>query len=105
MATRGKGWSNVLLMIRLLFTVSVSNAKPERVFSKLKRVKTDFRCLLGVKPLENILKNMEEGSNWETFDLILAKRSGALIKLDAKQRRKDHVAKSHVILLKWMLNL
>ena len=63
MATRGKGWSNVLLMIRLLFTVSVSNAKPERVFSKLKRVKTDFRCLLGVKPLENILKNMEEGSN------------------------------------------
>ena len=42
-APRSKGWSNVLLMIRLLFTVRVSNAKLERMFSKLKRIKTNFR--------------------------------------------------------------
>ena len=69
---RSKASSNVLLMIRILFTALVSNAKLERMFSKLKRVKTNFRCSLGVKSLENILKIMEEGSSLETFDPILA---------------------------------
>ena len=59
-------------MIRTLFTVPVSNAKLERMFSNLKRVKTNFRCSLGVKGLENILRIMEEGSSWETFDPISA---------------------------------
>ena len=63
MAPRGKGWSDVLLMIRLLFTVPVSKAKLERMLSKLKRVKINFRCSLGVKRLENILRIMEEGSS------------------------------------------
>ena len=52
MATRSKGWSKVALMVRLLFTVAVTNAKLERKFPKLKRVKTNFRCSLGVKRLE-----------------------------------------------------
>ena len=39
-------------MVRLLFTVAVTNAKLERKFPKLKRVKTNFRCSLGVKRLE-----------------------------------------------------
>ena len=60
-APRSKGWSDLLLMIKLLFTVPVSNAKRERMFSKLKRVKIDFRCSLGTKRLENILRIMEEG--------------------------------------------
>ena len=38
--------SAILLMIRLLFIALVSNAKLERVFSKLKRVKMNFRCFL-----------------------------------------------------------
>ena len=41
-----KGWSDVLLIIILLFIVPVSNAKLERMFSKLKRVKINFRCSL-----------------------------------------------------------
>ena len=57
-------------MIRILFTVPVSNAKLERMFSKLKRVKTNFRRSLGVKGLKNILRSMEEGSSWETFNPI-----------------------------------
>ena len=47
----GKGWRDVLLMIRFLFTVSVSNAKLERMFSKLKPIST---ALFGMKLLENI---------------------------------------------------
>ena len=56
----------------ILFTVPVSNAKLERMFSKLKRVKTNFCCSLGVKGLENILRIMEEGSSWEMFYPISA---------------------------------
>ena len=37
---RGKGWSDVLLMIRLLFTVSVSKGNLERMLYKLKLVQT-----------------------------------------------------------------
>ena len=55
-------------MIGFLFTVSVSNTKLERTFSKLKSVRTNFRCSLGVKRLENILRIMKEGSSWESFD-------------------------------------
>ena len=57
---------------RLLFTDPVSNAKLERMFSKLKRVKTNFGCSLGVIRLEHILRIMEEGSSWETFDPVSA---------------------------------
>ena len=71
-APRSKGSSDVLLMTKMLFTVPVSNTKLERIFSKLKRVKTNFRCSLGVKGLENILRIIEEGSSWETFDAISA---------------------------------
>ena len=55
-------------MIGFLFTVSVSNTKLERTFSKLKSVGINFRCSLGVKRLENILRIMKEGSSWESFD-------------------------------------
>ena len=42
-ALRTKGWSDVLFMIRLSLIVPVSNAKLEIMFSKLKRVKINFR--------------------------------------------------------------
>ena len=69
-APKRKVSSNVLLMIRILFTVPVTNAKLERMFSKLKHVKTNFCCSLGVKGLKNILRITEDGSSWETFDPI-----------------------------------
>ena len=58
MAPRSKEWSDILVMIRLLFTVPVFNAKLEIIFSKLKRAKINFCCSLGVKHLENILRIM-----------------------------------------------
>ena len=45
---------------KLLFTVPVSNAKLERILTKLKPVKINFRCSLSVERLENILRIMEE---------------------------------------------
>ena len=59
-------------MIRLLFTVPVSNAKLERIFFKLNSVKINFRWSLVVKRLDNILRIMEESSSWENFDPISA---------------------------------
>ena len=94
MTPRGKGWSDGLL-IRLLFTVPVSNAKLERTFSKLKRVKTNFHCSFGVKHLKNILRNrVAVGKLLIQFQ---QQRSGALIQLGAQPRRKDRVATSHHI--------
>ena len=99
MATRGKGWRNVLLMIRFLFAVSLSMDKLERMFFKLKHVKTNFCCSLGVRHLENILNIMEEGSSLKTFDQISAVKKWIIDK-GAQPRRKDHVGTSHIILLK-----
>ena len=45
---------------KLLLTVPVSNAKLERILTKLKPVKINFRCSLSVERLENILRIMEE---------------------------------------------
>ena len=54
---------------KLLFRVTISNTKLEIILTKLKRVKIDFRCSLGVERLENILRIMkEEGRTWENFD-------------------------------------
>ena len=62
-APRSNGWGDVLSIARLLFTVSVSNAKLDKMFSKLKRVKTNFYYSLGIIRLENILRIMEGGSS------------------------------------------
>ena len=89
----------MLLMIRSLFAVTVYMAKPERMFFKLKHVKTNFCCSLEVRHLENILNIMEEGSNLKTFDQISAIKKWTIDK-GAQPIRKDHVGTSHIILLK-----
>ena len=50
-------------------------------FSKLKRVKINFCCSLGVKRFENILRIMEEGSSWETFDPMSAIKKWSIDKI------------------------
>ena len=89
MVTRGEVWSHELLRIRFLFTVSVSNAKLERMFSNLKHIKTNFCCSLGVKRLENILKIMEEVSNWENFDLISAMKKWSIDRIRRTAEEKE----------------
>ena len=104
-APRSNGWRDMLLLTRLLFTVPVSIAKLGRMFSKLERVRTNFRGSLGVKCLENISKIMKEGSSWESFDPISAIKKWSTDRVrGTTKEKKDHVATSHVILLKWKLH-
>ena len=86
---RDKGYGDALLMIRLLFTVPMSDIKTRKNISKLKHVKTNSCCSLGVKCLENILRIMEEGSSWETFDPISAikKWSNDKVRHTTKEKR------------------
>ena len=102
-APRGKGWKDALILIELLFTILVSNAKLKRMFSKLKRVKTNFRCSLSLQRLENILRIMEEGPAWEEYDPLPAIELWHSAKqrrpCDEKQKRSYTTRKSHRRLL------
>ncbi len=98
-APRSNGWKDALILIELLFTIPVSNAKLERMFSKLKRVKTNFRCSLSLQRLENILRIMEEGPAWEEYDPLPAIELWHSAKQrqphDEKQKRSYTTRKSH----------
>ena len=53
--------SDVLHVIELLLITPFTNAKFERMFSRMNRVKTDFRNRLSRERLENCLRISEEG--------------------------------------------
>ena len=93
-APRSKGWKDALILIELLFTIPVSNAKLE-----LKRVKTNSRCSLSLQRLENILRIMEEGPAWEEYDPLPAIELWHSAKQwrphDEKQKRSYTTCKSH----------
>ena len=69
---RCKNWRDVLILIELLFTIPVCNAKLERMFSKLKYAKTDFRCSLSTKRLEHLLRIVESGPDVKNYDVLPA---------------------------------
>ena len=90
MAPRSKGWSDALLMIILLFTVSVSNPKQERMFSRLKNMLKH----IFFAPL--ILRVMEVGSSWKTFDPISAINKRSIDKVRCTTKEKgSRSCKSH----------
>ena len=68
-------WSNIMLVVRLLFCLPVSNATVERFFGSLKRVKTGSRSTLGQKTTEDILTIMTEGRPLEEYDSTEAVQS------------------------------
>ena len=59
---------DIVKVIELLFTIPISNAKLERMFSTLKRILTNLRSSIKEARLENILRIMEEGPLWEDYD-------------------------------------
>ena len=64
------------------------------MFSKLKHVK--FRCFLGVKSLENILRIIQEGSSWENFDSMSAMKKWSIDKVRHTTLEKGpHSYQSH----------
>ena len=75
-------------MIRLLFTVSISNGKLEIMFSKLKRAKVNSCCSIGVKHLKNFLRIMDEVSSWETYDPMSAIKKWSIDKVRYTTKEK-----------------
>lgn len=61
-------WHNILLVVRLLFTLPVSNAATERFFSTLKRVKSPKRSSLSQRTLQDILRITTEGPPLKKYD-------------------------------------
>ena len=66
-------WKVILLLIKLLFTIPISNANPERVFSKLKQVKTLHNSSLSQNLLESLLQISEDGLNFKNYVLPAVK--------------------------------
>ncbi len=62
-------WKNILTLVELLFSIPVSNAKLERMFSNMQRAKVDSRCSLGEQRLTHLLRIKEEGPELGTFDV------------------------------------
>lgn len=61
-------WSNVLTVVELLFCLPLANGSLERMFSKLKVIKTDRRSCLGEDTLDQLLRINIEGpapSHWD----------------------------------------
>ena len=65
----GTKWKNILTLIELLFSIPVSNAKLERMFSNMQRTKVDARCSLGEQRLTHLLRIKEEGPVIGSFDV------------------------------------
>ena len=66
--SRSFQWQNILLVIRLLFSVPVPNAVLEIFLSSLGRVKSIKRASLSQQTLEDILRIQAEGLPMECYD-------------------------------------
>jgi hypothetical protein len=82
-----------------LFSVPISNAKLERLFSKLKRTKSDARCSLGEERLTNVLRIEEEGPPLGSFDaspVVQMWQSQKVRRPNQKRRKKYRARKKKV---------
>lgn len=61
-------WQMVLVLVELLFAIPISNAKVERLFSQMKRVKTDSRSSLTEDRLNSLLRIGLEGPDIKDFN-------------------------------------
>ena len=86
-------WENILLLIRLLFCLPVSNAIVERFFGSLKRVKNlGERAALGQKTTEDILTIMTKEPPHKEYDAtsaVLSWYSSKSRRLNQKERKSD----------------
>ena len=87
-----KNWREFLTLVELLFTIPVCNAKLERMFSKLKFVKTEFRCSLSTNRLENLLRIFECRPSVEEYDVMPALKRWAADKVrrPVQSQRKNY---------------
>lgn len=67
-SSRRDQWSMVLTLVELLFSIPISNAKVERLFSLMNRVKTDRRATLGESNLNHLVRIRLEGPAFQDYD-------------------------------------
>ena len=67
-SSRKAQWNMVLMLVELLFTIPISNAKVERLFSLTNRIKTDCRATLGESTLNNLITIHMEGPSFQDYD-------------------------------------
>jgi hypothetical protein len=85
-------WKNILTLVELLFSIPVSNAKLERMFSNMQRTKTDLRCSLSEKRLTNLLRIKEEGPILGSFDVtpVVKLWSNSKVRRPNQTKRKKY---------------
>ena len=66
--SNSQNWKDFLLLVESLFCLSLSNAKVEKFFSLMSRVKTDCRASLGELRLNSLLRICTEGPDHENFN-------------------------------------
>ena len=69
-SSRRSSWKLVLLLVELLFSLPMSNAKVERMFSLMNRIKTDSRSSLSKEVLSALIRICMEGPECADFDAI-----------------------------------
>ena len=67
-----KECDNILHVIKIFLITPFSNGKLERMFSRMLRVKNDWRNKLGRDQLEALLRISEEGPSIENFNPDIA---------------------------------
>lgn len=60
------GWTNVLTLAQLLFSLPVSNGKLERVFSTMKLIKAEKRSSMSNETLDDLLAINIDGVSVES---------------------------------------
>ena len=65
---RSNEWSMVLILVELLFAIPISNAKVERLFSLMNRVKRETRATLSEGTLNNLVIIRAEGPELQDYD-------------------------------------
>ena len=65
-------YKNILILIEICFVCPLSNAKLERFFSRMKRVKREDRGRLASKSMQNLMRIGEEGKELDLNTVIPA---------------------------------
>lgn len=87
-SSRRDQWQDFLGLVELLFTIPICNAKLERMFSKLKFVKTVFRCSLNMETLENLLRIVETGPDVAEYNVMPAVEKW-ILQADRRPKQND----------------
>lgn len=87
-----ESWSAILTVVELLFTLPISNAKLERMFSNLKTIKTVKRVNLRAQRLDSFLRISEDGPDVDKFDATTALQLWAneKVRRPCQSQRKDY---------------